>query len=58
MSGVIWYAVPLDAANLSPSLKAVLDMAGWRLNFLEWNERAAAFNHQAIATANKAAGTK
>jgi tetratricopeptide (TPR) repeat protein len=48
---VMTNAAPLVATNLSPSLKAVVEMAGWRLNFLEWNERAAAFNHQTIATA-------
>jgi tetratricopeptide (TPR) repeat protein len=48
---VLTNAAPLTATNLSPSLKAVVDMAGWRLNFLEWNDRAEAFNRQTIATA-------
>lgn len=48
---VLTNAVPLTATNLSPSLKAVVDMAGWRLNFLEWNARAEVFNHSAVATA-------
>jgi tetratricopeptide (TPR) repeat protein len=43
-------AAPLSATNLSPSLKAVVDMASWRLNFLEWNGRVEAFNHTAVAT--------
>lgn len=39
-------AAPSLGTNLTPNLKAVKEMAGWRLNFLEWNERADAFNHQ------------
>jgi tetratricopeptide (TPR) repeat protein len=40
-------AVPSLGTNLTPNLKAVTEMAAWRLNFLEWNERAESFNHQA-----------
>ena len=29
--------------NLSPGLKSVVDMAQWRLNFLQWQERADRF---------------
>lgn len=43
-------AVPNLGTNLTPNLKSVMDMAAWRLNFLEWNERAEAFNHQVVAT--------
>jgi tetratricopeptide (TPR) repeat protein len=42
-------AVALSATNLTPDLKSVVDMARWRLQFLEWNERAEAFNRQTIA---------
>jgi tetratricopeptide (TPR) repeat protein len=38
-------AVPSLGTNVTPNLKAVTDMAAWRLNFLEWNERAESFNH-------------
>ncbi|HUC84608.1 MAG TPA: tetratricopeptide repeat protein [Candidatus Acidoferrales bacterium] len=48
---VLTNAVSLNTTNLAPNLKSVLDMATWRLNFLEWNERAEAFNHQTIAAA-------
>lgn len=48
---ILTNAAPLAAASLSPSLKAVVDMAGWRLHFLEWNGRAEAFNRTAVATA-------
>jgi len=47
---VLTNAVPLGTTNLSPSLKAVVDMAGWRLNYLEWHDRAEAFNRTAIAS--------
>ena len=51
---ILTNAAPLSATNLSPSLKAVVDMAGWRLHFLEWNDRAEVFNHAvaAVATTN------
>jgi len=48
---ILTNAAPLTVTNLSPSLKAVVDMAGWRLNFLEWNHRAEVFNHPNVATA-------
>jgi tetratricopeptide (TPR) repeat protein len=35
--------------NLTPNLKAITDMAAWRLNFLEWSGRAEAFNRQTAA---------
>jgi tetratricopeptide (TPR) repeat protein len=38
-------AVPSLGTNLTPNLKAVTEMAAWRLHFLEWNERAGSFNH-------------
>ena len=50
--GILTNAIPLGTTNLTPNLKAVLDMAAWRLNFLEWNGRAEAFNHQNIAAAS------
>jgi tetratricopeptide (TPR) repeat protein len=46
---ILTNAVPNLGTNLSPSLKSVLDMAAWRLNFLEWSERAESFNHQTVA---------
>jgi tetratricopeptide (TPR) repeat protein len=49
---ILTNAVPNLGTNLSPSLKAVVDMAGWRLNFLEWNARAEAFNHAANLNTN------
>ena len=36
--------------NQAPGLKSVMDMAVWRLNFLEWNARAEAFDHPVLAT--------
>ena len=48
--GVLTNAAPLSVTNLTPNLRAVLDMAQWRLNFLEWNDRAEAFNRSAIAS--------
>lgn len=47
---ILTNAAPLSVANLSPSLKAVVDMAGWRLNFLEWSGRAESFNGATVAT--------
>ncbi len=46
---VLTNAVPLGA-NLSPSLKEVVDMSRWRLNFLEWSARADAFDRPSVAT--------
>lgn len=37
--------------NLSPGLKSVVDMARWRLNFLQWQDRADQFNHAAEVSA-------
>ena len=48
---ILTNAAPLSIASLSPSLKAVVDMAGWRLHFLEWNGRAELFNRTTVATA-------
>ena len=45
-------AVPVPGTNLSPSLKAVVDMANWRLNYLKWNVRAEAFNHDGTTATN------
>jgi len=47
---VLTNAVPVSGTNLAPNLKSVVDMASWRLNFLEWNQRAEVFNRQSIAT--------
>ena len=38
-------AVPDLGTNLSPGLKSVVEMAGWRLHALEWQARADDFNH-------------
>lgn len=48
---ILTNAVSLNTTNLTPNLKSILDMASWRLNFLEWNERAEAFNRQTGAAA-------
>jgi tetratricopeptide (TPR) repeat protein len=37
--------LPQLGTNLPPSLHAVLEMAQWRLNSLEWQARADTFNH-------------
>ena len=47
---ILTNAVPNLGTNVSPNLKAVVDMASWRLNFLEWDRRAEAFNHDGLAT--------
>jgi tetratricopeptide (TPR) repeat protein len=44
--------VPTLGTNLTPSLKSVVDMATWRLNFLEWDQRAEPFVHPTVATVN------
>jgi tetratricopeptide (TPR) repeat protein len=49
---VLTNAIPLGSTNLTPNLKSVLDMAAWRLNFLEWNGRAEDFNRQDVAAAS------
>ncbi len=46
---VLTNAVPLGT-NASPSLKEVVDMSRWRLNFLEWSARADAFDRPSVAT--------
>jgi tetratricopeptide (TPR) repeat protein len=46
---VLTNGASMSGTNLAPNLKSVLDMAAWRLNFIEWNERADAFNHQNLA---------
>jgi len=33
--------------NASPNLKSVVEMAGWRLNYLEWESRKTVFNAEA-----------
>jgi tetratricopeptide (TPR) repeat protein len=45
-------AATAATTNLAPDLKSVVDMAGWRLRFLEWNEQAADFTSQTVAVAN------
>jgi tetratricopeptide (TPR) repeat protein len=47
---ILTNAVPDLGTNLAPSLKSVLEMATWRLNFLEWNERAEVFVRPSVAT--------
>jgi tetratricopeptide (TPR) repeat protein len=47
---ILTNGVPNLGTNLTPSLKSVVDMATWRLSFLEWNERAEPFVHQTVAT--------
>jgi tetratricopeptide (TPR) repeat protein len=42
--------VPDLGTNLTPSLKSVMDMAAWRLNFLEWSERTEPLVNQTVAT--------
>ena len=42
-------AASAATTNLAPDLKAVVDMAGWRLHFLEWNAQATDFNSQTVA---------
>jgi tetratricopeptide (TPR) repeat protein len=46
---ILTNAAPNLGTNISPSLKSVVDMASWRLNFLEWNVRAESFNHEGVA---------
>jgi tetratricopeptide (TPR) repeat protein len=46
---VLTNALSLNTTNLAPDTKSVVDMAAWRLHFLEWNERAEAFNHPVVA---------
>lgn len=46
---IITNAAPLAVTNITPSLQSVIDMAGWRLNFLEWQARAEPFVHPTIA---------
>jgi hypothetical protein len=47
---VIYRSITNSAASLgtndAPGLKAVVEMANWRLNFLEWQHHADAFNHE------------
>jgi hypothetical protein len=38
-------------------LQSVLDMAAWRLSFLEWSDRAMQFNHPVMANAESSATT-
>jgi tetratricopeptide (TPR) repeat protein len=47
---ILTNSTPSINTSLTPSLKSVLDMAAWRLNFLEWNARAEPFIHQTLAT--------
>lgn len=47
---ILTNAVHGAGANLAPGLQSLLDMASWRLNFLEWNARAEPFVHQTVAT--------
>jgi tetratricopeptide (TPR) repeat protein len=49
---ILTNALPVSGTNTSPSLKAVVEMANWRLNFLQWNVRAEAFNHDGAAATN------
>ena len=47
---IVTNTIPSLNTNLAPNLKSITDMASWRLNFLEWNQRAETFSHQAVAT--------
>jgi tetratricopeptide (TPR) repeat protein len=47
---ILTNAAPVAGTNLSPDLKSVLDMAGWRLNFLEWSGRAQPYTPSAVAS--------
>lgn len=47
---IVTNTIPNLGTNLTPNLKSIMDMASWRLNFLEWNQRAEAFDHQTVAT--------
>jgi len=52
---ILTNSVAEPGTNLTPNLKSIMDMAGWRLNFLEWQRRSESF--QAAATNGPAAGT-
>ncbi len=47
---ILTNSVPDLGTNLTPNLQAVVDMATWRLNFLEWNERAEPLVNPTIAS--------
>jgi len=49
---ILTNSVASQGTNTSPGLKSVVEMAGWRLNFLEWNERAGAIARPAVASTN------
>jgi tetratricopeptide (TPR) repeat protein len=44
---VITNAAPNLGTNMSPGLQSVVEMSRWRLNFLEWQNRAQDFNEPA-----------
>jgi tetratricopeptide (TPR) repeat protein len=45
-------AAPNIGTNTSPGLKSVVEMARWRLNFLEWQNQAQEFNQSASRTSS------
>jgi len=45
---ILTNGLPQLGTNLTPNLKSIGEMAAWRLHFLEWNERAEPFVHQAV----------
>ena len=47
---VLTNAAAATDTNLPPDLKSVVDMAAWRLHFLDWNAHATAFNHETVAS--------
>lgn len=54
---IITNGIAVPAANRAPGLQSVLDMAAWRLSFLEWSDRAMQFNHPVMANAESSATT-
>jgi len=47
---ILTNGVPDLGTNLTPNLKSIEDMAAWRLNFLEWNQRAESLVRPAVAS--------
>ena len=46
---ILTNSVPDAGTNLTPSLKSIVDMASWRLNYLQWDAHAEPFIHQVLA---------
>ncbi|HEV2693240.1 MAG TPA: tetratricopeptide repeat protein [Verrucomicrobiae bacterium] len=51
-------AAPTLGTNAAPGLRAVADMAQWRLNFLQFQDRAEEFNHVKTDARTAAASTE